>query len=410
MSTAFSSPTPRLRWVLLGGGLAALCLVAVVVGGGAGYFLDQGNYAEGHRAYEQGDCAAAVGYFDRVINGWRLMDFGGYVPLAAQEKQECLAFQPAVDRQTAGDASGAVVAYDDFVSAHAASPLTAEARRRVGAIFAQTDPATLISREVCDRLEALLAHALLPQPDQTLPLLYLACGQLYTADGDPRTAYGLYVAFLSDYPEHPLAAGAATALLANPAACEDASALESNAAIADRPDFLPSLYYNCGQAYEQLHMYAEAIGMYEAFLRGHAGHPLAEAVKAALARALVEAAEASGAGEIAPPERSGSTGDASAMVIIQNDSPEQLRLVFSGPEAQIEELEACAACERYSLVGPAFCPEKGPIGRYTLQPGDYDVLVETIGGGEVTPFTGKWQLSEGSEYYSCFFIVTTLTP
>jgi hypothetical protein len=121
-------------------------------------------------------------------------------------------------------------------------------------------------------------------------------------------------------------------------------------------------------------------------------------------------AKASGAGEIAAPERSGSTDSASTLVVIQNDSPERLRLVFSGPEARIEELETCGACARYSLVGPAFCPEKGPIGRYTLQPGEYEVLVEAISDEGVTPFTGTWPLGEGGEYYTCFFIVTTLGP
>ena len=79
MSTASSSPTSHLRRAFLGGGLLALCLVAAVGCGGVGYFLDQGNYNQGHRAYEQGDCATAIGYFNRVIEGWRLIDFGGYV-------------------------------------------------------------------------------------------------------------------------------------------------------------------------------------------------------------------------------------------------------------------------------------------------------------------------------------------
>jgi len=410
MATASSSPTSRLRRALLGGGLLALCLVAAVGCGGVGYFLDQGNYNQGHRAYERGDCATAIGYFDRVIEGWRLIDFGGYVPRALGEKQECLTFLPAVEKQIAGDASGAVVAYDDFVRSYATSPLAAEARRQVGAMFAQADPATLISREVCDRLESLLAHELIPQLDQSLPLLFLACGQVYTADGNPRTAYDLYFTFMTDYPDHPLVAGAEAALLANPIACENTSALKSNAAIAKRQDFLPSLYFGCGQAYEQVQMYADAIRLYEAFLHDYPDHGLAEAAKAALARALVADAKASGAGEIAAPERSGSTDSASTLVVIQNDSPERLRLVFSGPEARIEELETCGACARYSLVGPAFCPETGPIGRYTLQPGEYEVLVEAISDEGVTPFTGTWQLGEGSEYYTCFFIVTTLGP
>jgi hypothetical protein len=53
-------------------------------------------------------------------------------------------------------------------------------------------------------------------------------------------------------------------------------------------------------------------------------------------------------------------------------------------------------------------PAQGPIGRYTLPPGDYDVVVEAISGGDVTPFSGRWSLGSGSEYHNCFFIVTRL--
>lgn len=47
---------------------------------------------------------------------------------------------------------------------------------------------------------------------------------------------------------------------------------------------------------------ADAIRLYEAFLRDYPDHRLTEAAKAALARALVADAKASGAGEIAAPD------------------------------------------------------------------------------------------------------------
>jgi hypothetical protein len=124
----------------------------------------------------------------------------------------------------------------------------------------------------------------------------------------------------------------------------------------------------------------------------------------------VSQAQALGAGEIPAPERSGSTGSEATAVIIQNDSPEPLRIVFSGPESRVEELEACDTCTNYTGVGPLYCPELGPIGTYTLAPGAYDVVVESIGDDGTTPWTGAWELVTGDEYYSCFFVVTTFGP
>jgi len=49
----------------------------------------------------------------------------------------------------------------------------------------------------------------------------------------------------------------------------------------------------------------------------------------------------------------------------------------------------------------------GPIGRYTLEPGQYDVVVESISDRGVTPGPSNWDLVSGDQYSSCFFIVTT---
>jgi hypothetical protein len=180
--------------------------------------------------------------------------------------------------------------------------------------------------------------------------------------------------------------------------------------IAERTDFMPSLYVGCGQAYEGIGDWDAAILMYEDFLADHPDHALAADVEAALARSIVAQAQSLGAGEIPPPARSGSTGSDVTVVIIQNDSPDPLRIVFSGPESRVEELEACDTCTNYTGTGPAFCPELGPIGNYPLLPGEYDVVVESVSDDGTTPWTGSWELVSGDEYYSCFFVVTTFGP
>jgi hypothetical protein len=84
--------------------------------------------------------------------------------------------------------------------------------------------------------------------------------------------------------------------------------------------------------------------------------------------------------------------------------------VFSGPESRIEKLDACSSCIKYYGNGPTYCPEKGPVGRYTLTPGNYEVLVESISDKGITPWVGDWVLQSGNEYSNCFFIVTSSSP
>lgn len=239
--------------------------------------------------------------------------------------------------------------------------------------------------------------------------------------GDPSSAILSYNDFSSNYADSPLSNAAVNRIqsiftqttadvLANEALCDQVIFFEREGVIPNKAVLLPNLLFECGKTYENIGRYPVAIQMYSKFLSENSGHPLAETVEDALARAIVFDARASGAGIIPAPERSGSTSGGSTMVIIQNDSPEDLQIVFSGPDSRIEMLDACTSCQAYSLTEPTYCPEKGPIGRYVLPPGQYDVVVQSVSDAGVTPWTGDWNLVSGEEYYSCFFITQTLLP
>jgi hypothetical protein len=149
------------------------------------------------------------------------------------------------------------------------------------------------------------------------------------------------------------------------------------------------------------------VEIYQRFVTAYPNHPDFATVEAQLAKAAVAEARAAGAGEIAPPMAVGDgSGSGAAVVVIQNDSREELSLVFSGPDARFETLAPCAECEDYVGSGPEFCPELGPIGTYEVPPGTYDVVVKSISDEGVIPFTGSWELAAGEEYYSCFFLIT----
>ena len=268
---------------------------------------------------------------------------------------------------------------------------------------------SLVANELaCEKTDS-LKQTVIAQRNELMPSLYYRCGQAYDAKSNGSSSYSMYKALLTEYPNHALAAQAEASLMVNPLACKEADSLK-NSVIAQRNEFMPSLYHRCGQAYEKDAVWDNAIRMYERFLAEYPGHALTPEVEAGLARAIVAQAQTASAGEIPAPERSGSTVSGLTEVVIQNDSPERLRIVFSGPESRIEELEACNSCTTYSLFEPASCPEQGPIGRYTLGPGQYDVVVETIGDQEVTPWTGRWDLISGDQYSFCFFIVTKILP
>jgi hypothetical protein len=194
--------------------------------------------------------------------------------------------------------------------------------------------------------------------------------------------------------------------LASDTLCADLTPLQTHSDIAAISANAPDLYVACGTYYDDAGLYSDAVRVYDQFLADFPDHAQAGDIEDALAFALVASAKAGGAGNIPAPQQSGTTGGTSVTVIIQNNAPESLRIVFTGPETRIEELDACLECEVYSFVGPAECPDLGPVGTYTLPPGTYEVLVESNSGSETTPFTGTWDFAAGDEYSSCFFIVT----
>lgn len=458
-----------------------LIIISIVVGGYSGirYLIDRHNYAKGHQAYQKSECAIAIDRFNKVINGRRLFDIGGYLALSQKEKKECIPFQIAIDKQQSGEFNAALVAYVDFVSNYEYSVLANTAYSKVTSLFEQSESSTLASPETCDVIDILLEKNMIPRSDVNLPPFYFACGQVYDSANIPKKAFVMYQALLLEYPDHSLTYDAEELLLENPMTCDEIDVLHDNTSIVNRVDFMPTLYYNCGQAYDNSNEYTNsfnmyksflieypehslanevesallsnstscnrdtslkktiiaeranfiptlyyncgqafeddgkwgrAISMYEKFLDYYPNHTLASDVEDMLARVIVEQAKDESVGEILAPESSGSTGNSFTEVIIQNDSPESLRIVFSGPESHVEELPACSSCKTYEGIGPLYCPERGPIGSYQLEPGQYDIVVESTSDSGTTSWTGSWDLNSGKEYYNCFFITVVTWP
>ena len=122
-------------------------------------------------------------------------------------------------------------------------------------------------------------------------------------------------------------------------------------------------------------------------------------------RVTLADAEASGAGALPNPGIIGPSGEAGGLVSIEihNGSAEGLTLVLRGPEVRVEELGPCSECPE--MTGePVGCPDDAPVGRYVLEPGTYDVVVNAGSGARVAPYRGSWQLDHGQGYANCFYI------
>lgn len=222
------------------------------------------------------------------------------------------------------------------------------------------------------------------------------------------------------YAEGPLAAPAfsrgqtlvdetAPADLRSASLCQSLDMLAQQQLIRRPGEQIPPLLHACGEGYEQIGEFSLALSFYERFRAEYPGHPLGEAVQVAFVRATLGEAEQLGAGALPAPQAVGASGSAggSVIVLIRNDSSERLSLVFNGPEVRVETLEPCADCSDFSGAEPSACPSRGPVGRYELAPGTYDVVVKASGNRGVTPFRGSWTLEQSQEYASCFYLVTT---
>jgi len=260
-----------------------------------------------------------------------------------------------------------------------------------------------------------------PQSEQ----LTLECvAFLRTVVAEQASSYGLALTHYIDFPSIYPASGlngfipARVAALFGQASIQelairetcDRVALLGESGLLPRPsDQLPQLYYHCGQTYHREGDLHNALAMYMLIRTDHPNHPIGPQATKALADVKIEIAEQEGAGAIEQPPQSGSAPIGTSVYVVQNDSPERIQLTLSGPEVLIEELPECQSCQKFTK-DPQNCPEKGPVGRYTLKPGKYEVLVESITDEGIIPFRGTWTFESGTEYSECYYVVTRLQP
>ncbi|HEU5471265.1 MAG TPA: hypothetical protein VFV67_11475 [Actinophytocola sp.] len=396
---------PRVRksrrklWLSLGA--AAAAVVLLVVGyTGVRFLVDLGSYHDGHEAYQRADCAAAVGEFDSVIGGWRVVTLGGTVRRAETEKAECQAYQAGVDKWADGDGPGALIAYVRFVPGRPASPLTEAARKRIAEIFDRADFTTFATVDTCNTLDVMREQKMLV-PDSA-PGFHAACGEAYAIAHQATTALGAYARLFTDYADHEVAAATEAKIAADTRWCAELDQIRADKVLSVRGDLFPGLLATCATAQTTTDPMVETHA--DEFLKKYPGHPRTGEVLGALARVLNKTARQGGT-ELSAPPPSRSVGGDKAVILLHNDSDDPLRIALSGPEPRVDTLSACPTCTVLPDAGNRFCRPEAVLQRIVVAPGEYDVSFTRPGNGSsiagVRDSYFHWSLQPGKEYFAC---------
>jgi hypothetical protein len=348
---------PRHRWLLLLPLLLVPVLVAVLL---IGWFSDQHRRTaaleRADAAFQQGDCTGALAGFaeaDRNAIPW-----SGQVQARfpdATERSQCGELRELAAGWKAGNLADVTARYDTFGSRNPDSP-------------ALLTLWTLVQQSA--RSKVLLKH--LSQP--------AACAALKSLR---QTSSSL---------NHDLNTSAALKRLQVPR--------------VGATRYQPADLVTCAKTFEKGGSTADANAFYAEAVRLKPARALLATATGGLARTDVQLARQSHPGHLPAPARVSGSGSGPAVVVIQNDSPDQLELTMSGTKPVLDTVGACSGCQNYHGTGPASCPEQGPKRSFTVPAGVYSVAVRSDRGGAVTPFVGSWDLTKGSRYETCFFIVS----
>jgi hypothetical protein len=169
---------------------------------------------------------------------------------------------------------------------------------------------------------------------------------------------------------------------------------------------LPDALFDCGQQQFDEGDYRAAIASYRRVVDDFGPSPTARRAATRLIDAEVAAVRSGGsAGYLPPPTVSGSAAYDEVELSIQNDSPETLEILLSGPVSRRLTVPPCVGCSVHD-DSPEGCRASGsPERSWTLRPGAYDAVVRSSSDDDVNPWSGRWRLEGGYAYGHCFFIV-----
>lgn len=414
---------PKRNWLIYGGlgcgGLVVICFIALLVGG---LWLNRQKTqlmeaAASNRA--SGNYETAVANLEQVI-----ADYSD-----SEEAAEARSTIPQVKLEWAaslreqGEYQAALNKYEELGDDAAVARTRSEGEWATYLAWGQALLTEARFAEAIKRLERVVAEApagseLANQAHELIPSGYLGVADTALAAGDVQGAFSAYDTIFANYATGngreqaltsfathmaaPLATFAAEQMRASQFA-EAVAAYEGLVAYApatsqaaEAEAQLPSAYYSWARQLADTGDYETAIAKYEYLLATFPNSSFQSKAEKGLIDAQVAAVNASGtAGNLPSPRSSGgvTTGDDTALYIVENDTVCPILLLASGPSSQ-------------SLAIPA-----GQTIEADFEPGTYDVVVQTDDNYELTadcqdiiPFTGEYIFEEGYEYNSSFYI------
>ncbi|MFF5184210.1 tol-pal system YbgF family protein [Streptomyces sp. NPDC000345] len=193
---------------------------------------------------------------------------------------------------------------------------------------------------------------------------------------------------------------------------EDASVADALTKDADRAaSSAGSGTYNCGVDQYRDGDFESAQTTMEEYVSGHKS-----AKNAALAKKIAIAAEVAqtvpAAGKKLPTTRTGG----SISVTVQNDSPDDITVMYTGPVTGSFTLKACGSCKAYSFastISPGFKPcnanKNYPERTISLPVGTTYFVHKPNGDSLSTPASDTAKLESGYIYTECAYTTTSLS-
>ena len=224
----------------------------------------------------------------------------------------------------------------DFTIEHPENPLVEFADDEAAQLLASPndteDLSTVLNRNACEKESDLVSAGLLVD-ENTLLLYKLNCVKFKLWFGEPDSAFMFLEGILKNFPQHSITKNIYDSLTNETVFCPLTQQMSESPTFNNDVDNLANIFLDCAANYTKQSEFDLAAKIYDSFLNKFPEHPSVESVNLLLPELLIKAARASGSGTIERPNESGWAPDGIARVVIQNDSPHDLRIVFSGPDA-----------------------------------------------------------------------------
>ncbi|MFF7180811.1 hypothetical protein [Streptomyces sp. NPDC008121] len=172
--------------------------------------------------------------------------------------------------------------------------------------------------------------------------------------------------------------------------------------------------FACGVRQFRDKKYTDAIGTMTEYTKQHPGSPQAAHARS-IAIAAEIAAEDAAAGKRLPPATA--PGGARMVMVVSNDGPGEVELLYTGPVTGRVTIKACGTCKAYqgSLArnAPKIKACSGPSSKYpkttiTLPAGSYHLLQKRDATGTTSPVnkSSTATIEPGYSYTNCLYVTT----